>query len=203
MNNRPILGTFILIFGLVFVGVLFSNFVRTSVPSSDVLSSQAQKTQPTKKPSLVPSVSSPQISGMAYETSRVTRVVDGDTIKLTNGKTLRYIGINTPETKDPRKTVECFGKEASLQNQKLVEGKEVRLVKDVSETDRYGRLLRYVYIVDPSTSSGKIIFVNDYLARQGFAYATSYPPDIKFQSQFRKAQKEAQQNKRGLWGICK
>ncbi len=128
------------------------------------------------------------------ETFKVIKVVDGDTIKLENGQTVRYIGVDTPETVDPRKAVQCFGKEASSKNKELVEGKNVRLEKDVSETDKYGRLLRYVYIDN--------IFVNDYLARQGFAYAKSYPPDIKFQSLFVEAQREASDANRGLWSSC-
>jgi len=133
----------------------------------------------------------------ARDVFKVAHVVDGDTIKLENGQVVRYIGIDTPETVDPRKPVQCFGKEASNKNNELVEGKEVKLVKDVSETDKYGRILRYVYIGD--------IFVNEYLVRNGFAHSYSYPPDIKFQDQFRKAEGEARNNKRGLWAddACK
>jgi micrococcal nuclease len=125
---------------------------------------------------------------------KVTRVLDGDTVELETGQKVRYIGINTPETVDSRKTVQCFGKEASSKNKELVEGKKVRLEKDVSETDKYGRLLRYVYVGD--------IFVNDYLVREGYAYATSYPPDVKYQDQFKKASEEAQKENKGLWGSC-
>ncbi len=131
------------------------------------------------------------------EKAKVTNVVDGDTIKLDNGKVVRYIGIDTPETVHPSKPVQCFGKEASAKNKELVEGKEVTLVKDVSETDKYGRILRYVYVGD--------IFINDYLVRNGYANSSSYPPDIKYQEQFRKAEEEARNNKRGLWAddACK
>lgn len=129
------------------------------------------------------------------EFSTVTKVIDGDTIEIDNGRKVRYIGIDTPETKDPRKGVQCFGQEASLKNKELVLGKKIRLEKDVSETDKYERLLRYVYVGD--------IFVNDYLVRQGFAHAVSFPPDIKYQEQFRQAQAEARENKRGLWLDCR
>lgn len=124
----------------------------------------------------------------------VKRVVDGDTIELENGQKVRYIGVNTPETVDPRKPVECFGQEAKEENRKLTEGKTVRLEKDISETDKFGRLLRYVYIGD--------LFVNDYLVRQGFAQTATFPPDVKYVSQFLEAQREAKENKRGLWGDC-
>jgi len=127
----------------------------------------------------------------------VTRVVDGDTIEVNLGGTIykvRYIGIDTPETVHPSEPVECFGQEASDRNSELVEGKTVRLEKDVSETDKYGRLLRYVWVGD--------IFVNDYLVRHGYAYAYTYPPDVKHQEQLRQAQREAIENNRGLWAVC-
>jgi micrococcal nuclease len=121
----------------------------------------------------------------------VARVVDGDTIKLENGETVRYIGIDTPETVDPRRPVGCFGKEAGNKNTELVLGKEIRLEKDISDADKYGRLLRYVYVGD--------IFVNEYLVREGYARASSYPPDVKYQELFREAEWEAREMKRGLW----
>src|SRR5690349_13538593 len=78
----------------------------------------------------------------------VARVIDGDTIELTSGDRVRYIGMDTPETVDPRKTVQCFGKEASAANRALVEGKVVTLVPDVEDRDMYDRFLRYVYLGD-------------------------------------------------------
>jgi len=129
--------------------------------------------------------------------ARVTRVVDGDTIDVYMDGVVhrvRYIGIDTPETVHPSEPVECFGKEASAKNSQLVGGKTVRLEKDVSETDQYGRLLRYVWVGD--------IFVNDYLVRQGYAYASTYPPDVKYADQFAEAQTEAIANNRGLWATC-
>ncbi|MCX6725780.1 MAG: thermonuclease family protein [Candidatus Shapirobacteria bacterium] len=122
---------------------------------------------------------------------KVTRVIDGDTIEIENGQKVRYIGINTPEMDDKDPVKLCLAKIATLENKKLVEGKEVKLEKDISETDKYDRLLRYVYIGE--------IFVNDYLVRQGFAQISTYPPDVKFKEQFKKAEQEAQDNNRGLW----
>ena len=124
----------------------------------------------------------------------VTRVIDGDTIEIAGGEIVRYIGIDAPETVDPRKPVQCFGREASEENKKLVEGKRVRLEKDISNRDKYGRLLRYVYLGN--------LFVNDYLVREGYAYAYTYPPDVKYAKEFSQAQKEARENKRGLWNAC-
>jgi micrococcal nuclease len=128
----------------------------------------------------------------------VLRVVDGDTIELDNGQKLRYIGIDTPETVDPRRGVQCFGREASNKNKELVEGKTVRLEKDVSETDRFGRLLRYVYV---QTSQGEV-FVNDLMVREGFALSSPFPPDISKQSRLDQAEAEARSAGRGLWGTC-
>ena len=124
----------------------------------------------------------------------VTRVIDGDTIQIEGGAKVRYIGIDTPETVDPRTSVQCFGKEAAAKNRGLVEGKRVRFEKDVSETDKYGRLLRYVFIGET--------FVNETLVREGYAFSSPYPPDVKYQDVFDKAAKFAKANDKGLWGSC-
>lgn len=131
----------------------------------------------------------------------VKKVIDGDTIQLENGEKLRYIGIDTPETVDPRRGVQCYGHEASDFNKSLVLGKKVRLVKDVSERDSFGRLLRYVYLISEKPEE-KEVFVNELLVRQGYAYAVTFPPDIAFQSLFQEAQKDAKLNNRGLWSAC-
>ncbi|MCD6094576.1 thermonuclease family protein [bacterium] len=125
---------------------------------------------------------------------KVIKVIDGDTIKLENGEVVRYIGIDAPETFHPSKPVQCFGREASNKNKELVEGKLVRLEKDITNRDKYGRLLRYVWVGD--------LFVNDYLVRQGYAYVYTYPPDVKYSKQFVQAQREARENNRGLWAVC-
>ena len=128
------------------------------------------------------------VSGMF----RVTHVADGDTITLENGQKLRYIGINAPESVKPNAPVECFGKDASARNKELVLGKMVKLVKDVSETDKYGRLLRYVYLEDGT-------FVNEVLVREGYARASTFPPDVRFADFFRTVEHDAQLAQRGLW----
>ena len=124
----------------------------------------------------------------------VTRVIDGDTIEIQGSVKVRYIGIDTPETVDPRASVQCFGKEAAEKNRELVEGKIVLLERDVSDTDRYGRLLRYVWIGD--------VLVNESLVKEGYAYSSAYPPDVKYQDRFDKAQEFAQERNFGLWGFC-
>lgn len=125
----------------------------------------------------------------------VARVVDGDTVVLSNGERVRYIGIDTPEMTDDRAEVRCFAKVAAAKNADFVLGKPVRLVKDVNETDRYGRLVRYVYQGD--------LFVNLELVREGFASAYRYPPDVAHAEEFAAAEREARAAKRGLWsGKC-
>ena len=135
------------------------------------------------------------------QTYLVTKVVDGDTIEIEGGQKVRYIGIDTPETVDPRRLIGCFGKEASAKNKELVLGKKVRLEKDISETDKYGRLLRYVYLPADKAGVGDS-FINKYLVAEGFAKASSYPPDIKYQEIFRATEKSARESKKGLWGRC-
>jgi len=115
------------------------------------------------------------------ELAQVTRVIDGDTIDVRmNGETwrVRYIGINTPERDEP-----CYA-EASAANEALVEGQAVRLVKDVSETDPFDRLLRYVYVGDT--------FVNLELVRDGYAEATLYQPDERFYDEFLDAEQSVE-----------
>lgn len=129
-------------------------------------------------------------SGKDICQSRVQRVVDGDTVVLDTGERVRYIGIDTPESVKP-KSAECFGKEAAKKNAELVEGKDVKLVRDVSDTDKFGRLLRYVYQGD--------LFVNEYLIANGYANAVSYPPDIRYQAGLEIAEETAKQEKKGFW----
>jgi micrococcal nuclease len=127
------------------------------------------------------------------------RVIDGDTIEvdiaLGGRQTIRYIGVDTPETVAPNQPVACFGPEATAANKAFVEGKTVYLEKDVSETDRFGRLLRYVYLAD-----GKM--VNELLVSGGFAQVSTFPPDVRHQDRFLAAQQAARGANRGLWGGC-
>ncbi len=129
-----------------------------------------------------------------YKEVLVTRVIDGDTIEIEGGERVRYLGIDTPETVDPRRPVQCFGAEASIENKALVEGKYVRLHKDITDRDKYGRLLRYVYVDDK--------FVNLELVKSGFAHIFTLAPDVKYAEEFLKAEREAREARRGLWGAC-
>lgn len=127
----------------------------------------------------------------------VAKVIDGDTIDVNiDGKVerLRLIGIDTPETVDPRKPVQCFGKEASSKAKDLLEGKKVRLESDTSQDnrDKYNRLLRYVYLED-GTSYNKLIIA------EGYAHEYTYNVPYKYQAEYKQAQKEAESAQKGLW----
>lgn len=145
------------------------------------------------------SATSSAVVGLMGERAKISEVVDGDTFKIESGQTIRLIGIDTPETKDPRRPVGCFGKEASNETKRLLSEKVVILEKDVSATDKYKRLLRYVYL---PLEDGQLLFINDYLVREGFAKVLTYPPDVKYNEQFRQAELEAREAKRGLWERC-
>jgi micrococcal nuclease len=121
------------------------------------------------------------------DTAMVTGVIDGDTIIIEGGYRLRYIGIDTPEIDG----LEPFAMEALEANRRLVEGKIVRLERDISQTDKYDRLLRYVYVDG--------MMVNAELVRLGLAEAKAYPPDTKYQEKLEKAEREAKQAGRGIW----
>jgi micrococcal nuclease len=127
------------------------------------------------------------------QTGRVVEVVDGDTIKVIfdqDGLTysIRYIGMDTPESTSQ---IEYFGQEASAKNSELVYGKAVTMIKDVSETDQFGRLLRYVLVDN--------LFINYELVAQGYANTASYPPDVACISTFQEAEQQASASKLGLW----
>jgi micrococcal nuclease len=129
-----------------------------------------------------------------YQEAYCVRVIDGDTIVVridTEEFKVRYIGIDTPETVDPNRLIGYFGKEASQKNTELVSSKNVRLEKDVSDVDKYDRLLRYVYKDN--------VMINAELVRLGYAKAATYPPDVKYASLFVKMEREARDNNRGLW----
>ncbi len=119
------------------------------------------------------------------ETATVAKVIDGDTVELTDGRRVRYIGINTPERDQP------FYDEAATINRQLVEGKRIQLELDVEAIDRYGRILAYVW-----SERG---LVNLEIVRQGFANSFTIPPNVRYQTFFRQAEREAREAERGLW----
>ncbi len=119
------------------------------------------------------------------DTVYVTEVIDGDTIVIEGGHRVRYIGIDAPEKGA------AYYTEAKLFNEKMVSCRKVRLERDISDKDEYGRLLRYVYV------GGK--FVNAEMVRQGYAWAKAYPPDIKYQVYLEAMENEARQLRKGIW----
>ena len=130
---------------------------------------------------------------------KVIRVVDGDTIHVMVGgrdETVRYIGVDTPESVKPGTPVECFAKRASAFNHRLVDGEKVRLVRDAEARDRYGRLLAYVYRVRDKR------FVNAALVRKGYAVPLTIPPNVAHAEQFRALASAARRAGRGLWSSC-
>ncbi|MFH1536176.1 MAG: thermonuclease family protein [Patescibacteria group bacterium] len=157
------------------------------------------KPSPTPSVEITPVATTSATYGIAGERVYISKVIDGDTIVTGDNRTVRFLGIDTPETVDPRRPVGCFGKEASNEVKKLLSGKEVILQKDISDKDMYDRILRYIYL---PLDNGQILFMNDYLVREGFAKVLTYPPDVKFDAQFREAEKLAKEEKRGLWGKC-
>lgn len=135
----------------------------------------------------------------------VSRAIDGDTIKLSNGEHVRLIGIDTPESRYNKKIVRDskrsgndinsiirMGKEASDFTKRKVQGKLVRLEFDVEKRDKYGRLLAYVYLEDGT-------FVNAKIIEEGYAQIMTIPPNVKYAGYFLKLQKEAIEKNKGLW----
>lgn len=160
----------------------------TSAPTSTPQITAAPR--PTEAPSPSPRLGSAPIG--ATEVATVLSITDGDTIRVDRGfgsEPVRYIGINTPEVGDPGAA------EATAENARLVEGMEVVLEKDVSETDQFGRLLRYVWLDD----GGSWTLVNYELVRNGFAQAATYPPDVRFVDLFVEAERAARGAEVGLW----
>lgn len=134
---------------------------------------------------------------------KVTKIVDGDTIKVNyNDKTetIRLLGIDTPETVDPRKEVQCYGVEASNKMKELLENKEISLELDLSQglRDKYNRILAYVYRAKDN------LFINLELIKLGYAYEYTYNLPYKYQKEFRKAETSAKASQLGLWNpnVC-
>lgn len=143
-----------------------------------------------------------------YQVDTVMGVTDGDTITVGiygNNYKLRFIGVDTPETKHPSKGVEFFGKEASDFTTNKLNNAKVWLERDVSETDKYDRLLRYVWLElpeDPGNPTYEEVrdkTINGILCRDGYAQANTYPPDVKYSDWFAKMAAEARDEGVGLW----
>lgn len=135
------------------------------------------------------------ISSTAYPVSKIT---DGDTINVViNGveMKIRIIGLDAPETNHPTKPVQCFGQEATDKLTELLKGKKVYLESDDTQgdTDKYGRSLRYVFLEDGTN-------ISLFMIGEGYAYEYTYDLPYKYQKEFKKAQEQAEGEKKGLWG---
>lgn len=184
MKKVVLLSLGLLVLAFSFFGSLHTESVAPPAPSqvADVATSIAEATTASPPPS---------------NTYPVVKVIDGDTLAvLMNGKpvTLRLIGLDTPETVDPRKPVQCFGKAASDKAKELLSGKVVRLEFDASQgmLDKYGRTLAYVILPDGT-------LFNKYMIAAGYAHEYTYNLPYKYQKEFKAAEKTAREEKRGLW----
>src|SRR5215217_114304 len=142
----------------------------------------------------------PAPSAASASSGRVTRVVDGDTIHVMVGgrdESVRYIGVDTPESVKPGTPVQCFAKRASAYNERLVGGERVRVLRDAEARDRYGRLLAYVYRARDG------LFVNAELVRRGYAQPLTVPPNVAHAGEFRRLAAAARRAGRGLWSACR
>ncbi|MCK4892255.1 MAG: thermonuclease family protein [Candidatus Pacebacteria bacterium] len=180
INKRFIL---VFIFSLTIVGLIYllSNFLFIDKTEFD--NSNLDKTQ--------------------NKLYKIIKVIDGDTVVVMIGgknETIRLIGINTPEIVDPRRPVECFGREASKKVKEALINKRIRLEGDdaVSDKDEYGRLLRYIFLED-GTNFNKIMI------KDGYAYEYTYNVPYKYQDEFKQVETDAREAKKGLWadGVCK
>lgn len=125
--------------------------------------------------------------------TKVIEVIDGDTIKIRGNIRVRLSGIDSPEKS------ECYYQEAKEELENLIEDKVIRLDKDIRDTDRYDRLLRYVILEKEGEDN---LLVNDYLVRQGFAFDIASPPNNRYRDLFSSASEEAKRESRGLWQSC-
>ncbi len=193
----------------VITGVVLSFAFMGNVPSSPISTPPVEKTEvtPTTTISVSPAVQAetrPEVTPTTEVSStkteaKMVKVVDGDTIDVEiNGKTerIRIIGIDTPEVVDPRKPVECFGKEASdFAKEVMGNNKTVLLEADPTqgERDKYSRLLRYVWVADGREDFGKAMI------EYGYAHEYTYNTPYKYRDIYKQAQRTAEENKEGLW----
>lgn len=174
-----------MVFGVLACGLLIQQPTPPAGPAATLARPATIQASPTLSPTMEPA----RDDFIEGERANVIDVIDGDTIDVNlNGAAyrVRYIGIDTPERGEP------FFSEATEANRTLVEGQTVIMVKDVSETDRFGRLLRYVYLEDGT-------FVNAKLVQDGYAVVATFPPDVRHQELFLELQREARETSRGLW----
>lgn len=174
---------------------------NTQEPLPQTQNTSPPTTAPTKRvTTTVKQVTKKPTQALTQQNAQVTEVIDGDTLRVKiNGKVekVRLLAIDTPETKDPRKEVQCFGKEATKKMESLVSKKQIRLVPDKSQGDRdkYKRLLRYVYLENGT-------FVNAVMVKEGYAFSYKKYP-TKYLKDFNNLERMAREKNLGLWKACK
>lgn len=132
-----------------------------------------------------------------FEKVKIDYVIDGDTFVLATGEKVRIIGVDAPED---TKKVEEFGPEATAYAKGILEGNTVYLEKDVSETDKYGRLLRYVWMENPNVDKPDMeLLFNARIVADGYAEPATFPPDVKYADTFKEKANEARTKGKGLW----
>jgi len=137
----------------------------------------------------------------------IARVVDGDTVKLSDGRRVRLIGVDTPElhysekllrdadrSRRDIKSVQEMGRKAADFTRRLCEGRAVRIETDVRKLDKYGRLLAYLYLEDGT-------FINAKIIEEGYGQVMTIPPDVKYADYFLKMERDARQKRKGLWAV--
>jgi micrococcal nuclease len=172
-----------------------------AVPEADPATEQparVSQAEPQAQTKATPKPRPPKVASRQWLS--VVGVVDGDTIKVRaagNIRTVRLIGVDTPETKDPNEPVGCYGPEASAYARKLLDGQRVRLQADPSQdrVDRYGRTLAYVWL-----RNGRM--VNEELIRAGYGREYTYDKPYRHQHRFRTAQSKAKAADAGIWSHC-
>lgn len=169
-----------------FIGTEEVRTVAAETPATSTAAAPATRPPPTTTP-VAPAIP-------PGDDTTVTRVVDGDTIEVTGGTRIRFIGIDTPETSSGSR---CFGREATTETERMLPANQrVRLVYDVDRLDSFGRTLAYVYTLPDGR------FVNLVLARDGFALQATVPPNVAHVEEFTTAVAEARGAGRGLWAAC-
>src|SRR3989344_431503 len=185
---------------VLFVAIIVAGLLLNDVPPDN--------STPSPTPPEIAASSTPEISyasstvSIRAKTYPVVKVVDGDTLDiLMDGKAvrLRLIGLDTPETVDPRKVVQCFGREASAKAKDLLTGTSVSLEMDTSQgtLDKYGRTLAYVFL--PNSTN-----FNEYMIAEGYGHEYTYNLPYKYQEAFKAAETKAREEKKGLWAdeVC-
>ncbi len=170
----------------------FLSVPEQRIPVEPDVPKQLEVAMPSPPPLINSSETHPTTPTATIEEAVVRTVIDGDTIELSSGERIRYVGIDTPEITNGKH--ECYGHRAAARNRELVEGKTIRIERDISETDRYGRLLRYVWVGNT--------FVNATLIAEGYATTLTISPDVTRAQEFLQLEQHARVTSRGLWQSC-